>query len=119
MAALLGKLTTAATARVAVAGDLPPGYLVRLAEAFARDGAPIGRHGKRAAVVPGLVEPLSDREFQVLQLVAAGRSNREIADELVVVLDTVKRHVSHILDKLGAANRTQAVARARELGLLR
>jgi len=119
MAALLGTLTTAGTARVAVAGDLPPDFLVRLAEAFARHGAPIGRHGKRAAGMPGLVEPLSDREFQVLQLVAAGRSNREIADELVVVLDTVKRHVGHILDKLGAANRTQAVARARELGLLR
>jgi LuxR family maltose regulon positive regulatory protein len=119
MAALLGTLMTAGTARVAVAGDLPRDYLVRLAEAFAREGAPIGRHGKRAAVVPGLAEPLSDREFQVLRLVAAGRSNREIADELVVVLDTVKRHVGHILDKLGAANRTQAVARARELGLLR
>jgi LuxR family maltose regulon positive regulatory protein len=41
------------------------------------------------------------------------------AEDLVITLDTVKRHVSHILDKLGAANRTQAVARARELGLLR
>jgi LuxR family maltose regulon positive regulatory protein len=54
----------------------------------------------------------------VLELVAAGRSNREIADELVVALDTVKKHVSHVLDKLGAANRTQAVARARQLQLL-
>ena len=69
--------------------------------------------------MPGLVEPLSDREVEVLRLVAAGRSNREIAEELVVVLDTVKKHVGHILDKLGAANRTQAVARARELRLLR
>ena len=42
-----------------------------------------------------------------------------IAGKLVIILDTVKRHVSHILGKLGAANRTQAVARARELGLLR
>jgi LuxR family maltose regulon positive regulatory protein len=42
-----------------------------------------------------------------------------IAEQLVITLDTVKRHVSHVLDKLGAANRTQAVARARELGLLR
>jgi LuxR family maltose regulon positive regulatory protein len=119
MAALLGTLTTAGTAQVAAVGDLPPDDLARLAEAFARDGAPIAQHDRRAGVVPGLVEPLSDREVEVLRLVAAGRSNREIAEELVVVLDTVKKHVGHILDKLGAANRTQAVARARELGLLR
>jgi LuxR family transcriptional regulator, maltose regulon positive regulatory protein len=46
-------------------------------------------------------------------------SNRAIAEELVITLDTVKRHVTHIHDKLGAANRTQAVTRARERGLLR
>jgi LuxR family transcriptional regulator, maltose regulon positive regulatory protein len=68
--------------------------------------------------VAGLAEPLSDRELEVLGLLAAGRTNREIAEELVVALDTVKKHVSHVLDKLGAANRTQAVARARELRLL-
>jgi LuxR family maltose regulon positive regulatory protein len=71
-----------------------------------------------AAGAGGLVEPLSDRELQVLRLLAAGRSNRQIADELVVVVDTVKKHVGHILDKLGAANRTQAVARARALDML-
>jgi LuxR family maltose regulon positive regulatory protein len=65
------------------------------------------------------VEPLSNRELQVLRLLAAGKSNQQIADELVVVVDTVKKHVSHILDKLEAANRTQAVARARAMGLLR
>jgi LuxR family transcriptional regulator, maltose regulon positive regulatory protein len=69
-------------------------------------------------VIPGLVEPLTDRELEVLQLLAAGTSNRQIADELVVTVETVKKHVSHLLDKLGAANRTQAVARARQLGLL-
>ena len=46
-------------------------------------------------------------------------TNKQIANELVVALETAKKHVSHILGKLGAANRTQAVARARELGLLR
>jgi DNA-binding CsgD family transcriptional regulator len=59
----------------------------------------------------GVVEPLNGREMQVLGLMAAGRSNQEIADELVVVLDTVKKHFP-ILDKLCAANRNQAVARA-------
>jgi LuxR family maltose regulon positive regulatory protein len=71
-----------------------------------------------AAAVPGLVEPLSDREREVLALLAAGRSNQQIADQLFLALDTVKKHVSHILDKLGAGNRTQAVTRARELGQL-
>ena len=52
-------------------------------------------------------------------MLAAGRSNQVIASELVVTLDTVKKHVSHVMDKLGAANRTEAVARARELGLIR
>ena len=66
-----------------------------------------------------LIEPLSDREAVVLGLLAAGRQNPEIAEELVVALSTVKKHVTHILGKLGAANRTEATARARELGLLR
>jgi LuxR family maltose regulon positive regulatory protein len=51
-------------------------------------------------------------------MLVAGQSNQAIADELVVTLDTVKKHVSHLLGKLGAANRTEAVARARELGLI-
>ena len=54
----------------------------------------------------------------MLGLLAAGRSNQAIAAELVVTLDTVKKHVGHVLDKLGATNRTEAVARARELGLI-
>ena len=71
--------------------------------------------GQAHAAVPGLVEPLTSRELEVLGMLAAGRSNQAIAGELVVTLDTVKKHVSHVLDKLGAANRTEAVARAREL----
>jgi LuxR family maltose regulon positive regulatory protein len=69
-------------------------------------------------MAPGLIEPLSARELEVLQLLADGQSNQAIAHELVISLDTVKRHVSHVLDKLGAANRTQTVSRARDLGLL-
>jgi LuxR family maltose regulon positive regulatory protein len=69
--------------------------------------------------VAGLAVPLSDRELEVLRLLAAGKSNQQIADELVVTLATVKKHVGSILAKLVAGNRTQAVARARVLGLLR
>ena len=65
-----------------------------------------------------LVEPLSPRELDVLKLLAAGRSNAELARDLVVVEGTVKSHLIHIYGKLGVHTRTQAVARARELGLL-
>ncbi|RMF00597.1 MAG: DNA-binding response regulator, partial [Chloroflexi bacterium] len=64
-----------------------------------------------------LPEPLTEQEQRVLHLIVAGKSNREIADELVITVGTVKWHVHNILQKLGAANRPQAIARARELGL--
>ena len=65
-----------------------------------------------------MAEPLTGRELEVLRLIAAGRSNQRIARELFVSLDTVKKHVTHVLGKLGAANRTEAAARARQLGLI-
>jgi LuxR family maltose regulon positive regulatory protein len=65
-----------------------------------------------------LVEPLSERELEVLQLIAAGLSNREVAERLFITLNTVKWHTGNIYGKLGVKNRTQAVARARTLGLL-
>jgi LuxR family maltose regulon positive regulatory protein len=65
-----------------------------------------------------LVEPLTVRETEVLQLMAAGLSNRQIADELIVALGTVKAHLHHIYGKLGVRSRTEAAARARELSLL-
>ncbi|NTW04051.1 MAG: hypothetical protein HGA19_22720, partial [Oscillochloris sp.] len=65
-----------------------------------------------------LTEPLSEREIAVLQLVAAGASNQDIATSLVISVGTVKSHINHILGKLAARNRTEAVARARTLGLL-
>jgi len=117
MATLLGTLLTAGP-RGGLARQLPPDYLRRLTDAFQQAGVASSRRGGRGAA-PGLVEPLSERELEVLELLATGRSNQQIAEELVVALDTVKKHVSHVLDKLGAANRTQAVARARELQLLR
>jgi pimeloyl-ACP methyl ester carboxylesterase/DNA-binding CsgD family transcriptional regulator len=60
---------------------------------------------------------LSSREVEVLRLLAAGKSNQQIADELVISLNTVRRHVSNVFDKTGAANRTQAAAYARDHGL--
>jgi LuxR family maltose regulon positive regulatory protein len=122
MARLLGRLAAAQRAgEVASRTAAPPRYVDRLARAFQpRDTrAASSRTTRGTAAMAGLIEPLSDRELQVLALLATGRSNQQIADELVVALDTAKKHVGRILDKLGAANRTQAVARARALGLLR
>jgi len=65
-----------------------------------------------------LVEPLSARELEVLALVAEGLSNREIGERLFITPGTVKNHVSNVLAKLGVRDRTQAILRAQELGLL-
>ncbi len=65
-----------------------------------------------------LIEPLSEREMDVLRMVASGASNQDIADTLVITLSTVKKHVGNILAKLTVTNRTQAIIRARELRLL-
>jgi LuxR family maltose regulon positive regulatory protein len=65
-----------------------------------------------------LVEPLSERELEVLLLISEGLSNREVAQRLFLALNTVKVHTRNIYGKLGVHNRTEAVARAREMGLL-
>jgi LuxR family maltose regulon positive regulatory protein len=66
-----------------------------------------------------LIEPLSERELEILGLIAAGMSNKQIADELVISVGTVKWHLNNIYGKLGVRSRTQAVAHARALKLLR
>jgi LuxR family maltose regulon positive regulatory protein len=79
----------------------------------------ISRNGQSARHTHGLLpEALTDREMDVLRLAALGHSNRRIADELVVASGTVKAHMHAICGKLGAENRVQAIARARDLGLL-
>ena len=70
------------------------------------------------AFVPSMVTQLSERELEVLRLLTLGEPNQQIADELYLALNTVKKHVTHIFEKLGVTNRTEAAARARELGLL-
>jgi LuxR family maltose regulon positive regulatory protein len=67
---------------------------------------------------PQLLEALSTREQEVLALLAEGLSNQQIADRLVISLNTAKRHVKHLLAKFAVTNRTQVVIRARELRLL-
>ena len=118
MAALLARVLAAQKAGRAAARGVPAGWLAGVLGAFGgQDDLPAA--GRGAAVpVPGLVEQLTPRELEVLVLLAAGLPNPRIAEQLVVTLDTVKKHVSHLLGKLGAANRTEAVTRARQLGLI-
>ena len=65
-----------------------------------------------------LIDPLSPREIEILQLVATGASNKEIADKLIISEGTVKNHLSNILGKMGVKDRMQAVLKAKELGII-
>jgi LuxR family maltose regulon positive regulatory protein len=94
--------------RQAVAQDLHTSYALHLLDAL----------GEAAPAPQPLIEPLSERELEVLRWVAAGYSNQEIAQELVIAVSTVKKHINNIYGKLEVGSRTQAVARARELELL-
>jgi LuxR family maltose regulon positive regulatory protein len=84
-----------------------------------RPAPPVGPALDRAGASPArLVDPPSERELEVLTLLAEGASNEAIARRLFITLHTAKKHVTNLLGKLGAANRTEAVAKARALGLL-
>jgi DNA-binding NarL/FixJ family response regulator len=100
--------------RVVAAGEalLAPAVTRRLISEFARIRPPT------AAAAPAALAALTPRETEVLRLVAAGLSNPEIADRLVVTEETVKTHVSRVLSKLGLRGRTQAVVAAYESGLV-
>ncbi len=113
-----GEVMAHLLARMAPFTTASPDYLERIQAAI----APV-RHTQPDASTPPAplplpFEPLSERECDVLQLVAEGLSNQQIAQRLVLSLHTVKLHVKHILEKLGATNRTQAVAYARALRVL-
>jgi LuxR family maltose regulon positive regulatory protein len=103
--------------RRALSQRIAPNYVTRLLAAFGQEVA-LASPAPASPARGSLVEPLSDRELEVLRLIAAGLSNPEIAQELVIAVSTVKSHVNHIFGKLGVTSRTQAVARARELNLL-
>ncbi|QBD83678.1 response regulator transcription factor [Ktedonosporobacter rubrisoli] len=108
MAHLLAQLTPYTSAST--------GYLQRLQDAIVPTSPET--LGEQPHVRGQLIEPLTLREEEILHLLAAGLSNQQIATRLVISLHTVKLHVKHILAKLTATNRTQAVTRARELHLL-
>jgi len=102
-------------------------YIALMAIAFMALGAWVAMRLRRTAA-PGeaRIDPeaplrlgISSRELEVLQHLAAGRSNKEIAQRLEVSPNTVKTHVARLFEKLGARRRTQAILRARELGVLR
>jgi len=110
-----------------------PDYTARLLAVFEAEAQPILPAGDRQAspetsedkstLLPAspaqpLIEPLSQRELEVLQLMAEGLTNQEIAAGLFLSQHTVKVHTRNIYGKLGVHNRTQAAARARELAIL-
>jgi LuxR family maltose regulon positive regulatory protein len=102
----------------ALSHEIAPEYVQRLLKAF-----PVEEPEKAGSTQPygtdsELIEPLSEREFEVLQLIANGLSNQEISSRLYLSLNTVKAHTRNIYGKLGVNKRTLAVAKARALGLI-
>jgi len=100
--------------RAAARGEsfLQPSVAAKVVAEFAR------LSGRTAAVMDSLIEPLSERELEILRLIARGTSNREIASGLFIAEGTVKNHVTNILAKLGVRDRTQAAIKAKDIGLV-
>jgi DNA-binding NarL/FixJ family response regulator len=103
--------------RAAAQGEsfLQPSVAAKVLAEFTRLA---GQKPPAASANQQLVEPLSERELEILRLVATGASNREIADQLFIAEGTVKNHLTNVLGKLKARDRTQAVLKAQELGIL-
>ena len=97
---------------------IAPDYARRLLAAFPVAEPEQAVPPRTRASSDEMVEPLSERELEVLELIAEGLTNREIASRLFLSLNTVKAHTRNIYGKLGVRSRTQAVARARTLGIL-
>jgi len=100
--------------RAAARGEsfLQPSIAAKVVAEFARLTA------KRSPPAQALIEPLSDREQEILALIATGATNREIGNQLFLAEGTVKNHVTNVLGKLGVRDRTQAALKAREMGLI-
>lgn len=98
--------------REALSSGIAPDYAARLLSVYG-DEPHLGTQANAS-----LVEPLTDRELEVLRLIVAGLSNAEIAEELFIAVSTVKSHVNHIYGKLAVENRIQAANRARSVGLV-
>lgn len=118
MNALLLKLLQAQRKwQLATPVSIPTDYARRLLAAFGAGAAlPPGEEGNGAA--QSLIEPLSERELEVLRLMVTGASNSEIARKLIVAPGTIKAHIHNICRKLNVRNRTEATARVKELKLL-
>jgi LuxR family maltose regulon positive regulatory protein len=102
----------------AASRGIATGYVKELLTAFDISEYESVREVPPSPIDQPLIDPLSERELEVLHLIAAGLSNREIAGRLVVAVSTVKTHINNVYRKLDVSKRTQAVARARELELL-
>ena len=101
------------------AGDGPlKDYAVHLRSQFDETEPTGAQPPQKASLETGLIEPISPREMEVLQLMAAGRTNKDIGKKLFISPGTVKAHTASIYRKLDVANRTEAVARSRQLGIL-
>jgi LuxR family transcriptional regulator, maltose regulon positive regulatory protein len=99
------------------AHEIMPDYIGRLLAVFEAEEQ-MREYESHLPPTPSLIEPLSPRELEVLQLIAQGLSNREIGERLFLALDTVKGHNRRIFGKLSVSRRTEAVERARSLDIL-
>lgn len=102
----------------ALVHGIAPDYVQQMLAAFSNTETDSTTPSKTSTANSELIEPLSEREIEVLQLISEGLTNQEIATRLFLSLHTVKVHARNIYSKLGTHNRTQAVGKARALGLL-
>lgn len=111
----VGSAQLADSIRRTARGDsiLDPSVAAKVVAEFSRVSSLVG--GTSSEVLP---EPLSEREIELLRLIASGLSNKEIGETLFITEGTVKNHITHILGKLGVRDRTQAALKAKELGLI-
>ena len=112
---LVGAVKRTVNGECPLAQELAMQLLMRMANEIHEDGPPSPKADNRQESIPG---GITLREVEVLRLLAQGRTNPEIAQELGISRGTVKIHVQHIIAKLGVSDRTQAAVRAIELGLL-